>query len=110
MADEEPGDFFDYLGAVPISNARTLGLGAFVVGVIGLAVNAFRFYSEGSYYPFSFPFVFPAALAGLSLLLIGQPRTATGEPALWGRVVLVVSLTIGAGLGIAATLLMLANF
>ena len=109
MADEEPGDIMDYLAAVPISNARKLGAIFFAVGVAGLAANLVRLYTENSYFPFSFPFVFPAALAGFCLLLIGQPRSATGEPALWGRVLLVVSLTIGAGLGIATTLLMLAN-
>ena len=109
MPDEEPGDIMDYLAAVPISNARSLGAILFAAGIVGLAVNLVRLYTENRYYPFSFPFVFPAALAGFCLLLIGQPRSATGEPALWGRVLLVVSLTIGVGLGIAATVLMLAN-
>ena len=59
------------------------------------------------YYPVTVPFAFPVLLGGLCLLAIGQPRSDAGPPALWGRILLVTSATIGAGVGLAVSFLLL---
>ena len=107
MAEEQPGDVMDYLAAVPISNARAVGLKMFGLGTLALAANYFSVTSNGRYHFFLVPLSFPIVLAGLCLAIIGQPRSASGDPAFWGRFLLVVSATLGAGLGIVASLILL---
>jgi hypothetical protein len=109
MTDEQRGDLMDYLAATPISNSRRLGLQVAAVGIAILAINVFMLWLEGRYYPFTVPFAFPLLLAGSSLALVGQPRSASGTPALWGRVLLVAAATIGAGVGVGVTFLLMAN-
>jgi len=107
MPDEQRGDVLDYLAAIPISNAREMGLKAAACGVLILAMNGFMLVYMHRYYPVTVPFAFPVLLGGLCLLAIGQPRSDAGPPALWGRILLVTSATIGAGVGLAVSFLLL---
>jgi hypothetical protein len=109
MPGEQRGDVLDYLAAIPISNARQMGLKAVGLGVAILAINLFALFASHRYYPVSIPVACPVFAAGLCLSLIGQPRSALGTPALWGRVLLVASATIGAGVGLAVTFLLLGH-
>jgi hypothetical protein len=104
---EQRGDVLDYLAAVPISNSRMMGLKAVAAGAAILVMNVLSLRSVHRYYPVTVPFAFPVLSAGACLLVIGQPRSASGAPALWGRVLLVAALTIGAGVGVAVSLLLL---
>jgi len=107
MTEEQPGDVMDYLAAVPISNARAVGLQMFGLGTVVLAANYFSVATNGRYHFFLLPLAFPVVLGGLCLAIIGQPRSASGEPAFWGRFLLVAAATLGAGLGIVAVLMLL---
>ena len=107
MTEEQPGDVMDYLAAIPISNARAVGLKMLGLGTLALLVNYFSVMSNGRYHFFLLPLAFPIVLAGVCLAIIRQPRSASGEPAFWGRFLLVASATLGAGLGIVASLMLL---
>jgi hypothetical protein len=84
-----------------------MGVKAVAFGIFVLTLNAIMLRGWQRYYPVTVPFAFLALVPGLCLALIGQPRSASGTPALWGRVLLVTSATIGAGVGLAVTFLLL---